>query len=131
MLKKFSVILGLLGLFKSVHGYACDPNSCKPPSCTCASQSPPGGISPNEAPQFVLISYDDAVNDSTFGIIKNMYKGLAHSNGCPVVATHFVQNQYTNYHFVQQLYAQGDEVSLYIYINVYFIYVFYFLIIIK
>jgi len=111
MIKKISIFLSVLGLFKFSQGYSCDPNVCKPPSCTCASQLPPGGINPKDAPQFVILSYDDAVNDSTFPILKNMYKGLAHSNGCPVVATHFVQNVYTNYHQVQQLYAQGDEVN--------------------
>ena len=110
-MKRFSIVLGLLSLLSSVHSYTCDPNSCKPPSCTCASPSPPGGIDPKDAPQFVILSYDDAVNGDTFPITNKMYKGLAHSNGCPVVATHFVQNLYTNYHLVQQLYAQGDEVS--------------------
>jgi len=111
-MKRFSIVLGLLSLLSSVHSYTCDPNSCKPPSCTCASPSPPGGIDPKDAPQFVILSYDDAVNGDTFPITNKMYKGLAHSNGCPVVATHFVQNLYTNYHLVQQLYAQGDEIAL-------------------
>jgi len=109
---KFSVILGLLSILNSVHSYTCDPNTCKPPSCTCASPSPPGGIDPKDAPQFIILSYDDAVNGSTFDILKHMYKDLAHVNGCPVVATHFVQNVYTNYHQVQQLHAQGDEIAL-------------------
>jgi len=112
MIKKLSILLSVLSLFKGILGYSCNPNTCKPPSCTCASQLPPGGIDPKDAPQFVILSYDDAVNDSTFSILKDMYKGLAHSNGCPVVATHFVQNIYTNYHQVQQLYAQGDEIAL-------------------
>ncbi|ORX44366.1 hypothetical protein BCR36DRAFT_586224 [Piromyces finnis] len=112
MFKKVSVILSLISIINTVQCYSCDPNTCKLPDCLCPSHLPPGGIDPKDAPQFVLISYDDAVNDSTFGIIKNMYKGLAHSNGCPVVATHFLQNQYTNYHYVQQLYSQGDEIAL-------------------
>ncbi|OUM66285.1 hypothetical protein PIROE2DRAFT_59468 [Piromyces sp. E2] len=112
MFKKFSVILSVLSVINAVKGYTCDPNTCQLPNCLCPSHLPPGGIDPKEAPQFILLSYDDAVNDSTFNIIKNMYKGIAHSNGCPVVATHFLQNQYTNYHFAQQLYAQGDEIAL-------------------
>jgi len=112
MIKKISTILTILSLFKATQGYVCDSNACQPPNCMCASQLPPGGIDPKDAPQFVILSYDDAVNDSTFGILQKMYKGLAHSNGCPVVATHFVQNIYTNYHQVQQLHAQGDEIAL-------------------
>lgn len=31
--------------------YSCDPNTCKLPSCLCASQSPPSGLSPKDVPQ--------------------------------------------------------------------------------
>ncbi|KAL1926048.1 hypothetical protein VTP01DRAFT_7141 [Rhizomucor pusillus] len=41
--------------------YSCDPNTCKLPSCLCASQSPPGGLSPKDVPQFVTITFDDSI----------------------------------------------------------------------
>jgi hypothetical protein len=32
--------------------YSCDPNTCKiANNCYCASQSPPGGLSPSDTPQ--------------------------------------------------------------------------------
>jgi hypothetical protein len=32
--------------------YSCDPNTCKiENNCLCASQSPPGGLSPADTPQ--------------------------------------------------------------------------------
>lgn len=32
--------------------YSCDPNTCKiANNCLCASQSPPGGLSPKDTPQ--------------------------------------------------------------------------------
>lgn len=31
-------------------GYSCDPNSCKLPTCNCASTTPPGGLSPVSTP---------------------------------------------------------------------------------
>lgn len=36
--------------------YTCDPAACRPPACLCASNSPPGGLSPQQIPQFVLVS---------------------------------------------------------------------------
>lgn len=41
--------------------YTCDPTKCIAPKCMCASQSPPGGIKPADAPQFVTITFDDSV----------------------------------------------------------------------
>ena len=35
--------------------YSCDPNSCKiENNCLCASQKPPGGLSPSDTPQVLL-----------------------------------------------------------------------------
>jgi hypothetical protein len=41
--------------------YTCDPTKCIAPKCLCASQTPPGGIKPADAPQFVTITFDDSV----------------------------------------------------------------------
>jgi hypothetical protein len=41
--------------------YTCDPTKCIAPKCMCASQTPPGGIKPADAPQFVTITFDDSV----------------------------------------------------------------------
>lgn len=102
----------LLTITKIQANYSCNSSSCNGPSCTCAAKSPPGGISPQDAPQFIIISFDDAVNSVTNEITEKMYRGIAHSSGCPVVATHFVHNIYTNYHIVQQVHAKGDEIAL-------------------
>ncbi|OAV86694.1 hypothetical protein PTTG_10998, partial [Puccinia triticina 1-1 BBBD Race 1] len=42
-------------------GYTCDPNSCKLPSCQCASTSPPGGLNPKDVPQFIIFTADDSI----------------------------------------------------------------------
>lgn len=36
--------------------YSCDPNSCKLPSCLCASTSPPNGLQPKDVPQVYRIT---------------------------------------------------------------------------
>lgn len=43
---------------------ACDPNTCKLPNCLCPSKSPPGGLSPQDVPQFVTITFDDSIQAS-------------------------------------------------------------------
>ena len=41
----------------------CDPAFCQIPDCYCGGNEIPGGFSPDQIPQFVLLTFDDAVND--------------------------------------------------------------------
>lgn len=36
--------------------YACDPAACEAPDCACASTAPPGGLAPEDTPQFIVIT---------------------------------------------------------------------------
>ena len=60
-----SMVLAQDGTPQIVQGgsnpYTCDPSKCIAPKCICASQTPPGGIKPADAPQFVTITFDDSV----------------------------------------------------------------------
>lgn len=44
--------------------YSCDPNTCKiANNCFCASQSPPGGLSPSDTPQVAYTHYTTAIDN--------------------------------------------------------------------
>ena len=43
-------------LCAAARAYSCDESACKSPDCMCPSTKPPGGLSPKDIPQFVLIS---------------------------------------------------------------------------
>lgn len=45
-----------LPLCAGARAYSCDESACKSPDCMCPSTKPPGGLSPKDIPQFVLIS---------------------------------------------------------------------------
>ncbi|KAF8435710.1 hypothetical protein L210DRAFT_3613529 [Boletus edulis BED1] len=112
----FSVLLGLHYLVaaqdRSISGpttsasaarYSCDPNKCKLPKCNCARTSPPGGLSPSEDSQFVLLTADDAI-----------HQFLAHRknpNGCPLKMTYVTSLTYTNYTLVTDWYVVGNEIA--------------------
>lgn len=49
---------------KEAMHYSCDPTQCKLPACNCASTSPPGGLSKDVVPQFILVTADDAIQAS-------------------------------------------------------------------
>ncbi|KAI9006228.1 hypothetical protein BC832DRAFT_526221, partial [Gaertneriomyces semiglobifer] len=92
-------------------GYSCDPATCNLPDCFCPSTAPPGGLSVEETPQFVLLTFDDAVNVISLPYQKNV-TNFSNPNGCPARATFFVSTEYTNYHYLQQLRASGHEIAV-------------------
>jgi len=44
--------------------YSCGP--CVLPDCHCPSTAIPGGLALNDTPQFILLTFDDAVSTTTF-----------------------------------------------------------------
>ncbi|KAG0746336.1 hypothetical protein G6F57_000077 [Rhizopus arrhizus] len=91
--------------------YSCDPNTCKiANNCLCASQSPPGGLSPKDTPQFVTVTYDDSIQASLFNTAASMVN-VTNPNGCPGHGTWFVSMEYTDFSLVQQWYAAGNEIA--------------------
>ena len=53
----------------------CSDDICKLPDCFCSGTRIPGGLSPKDVPQMVMISFDDAVNIQNF----NFYEILLNS----------------------------------------------------
>ena len=62
----------------------CDPSYCKLPDCWCGGTKIPGGYQPEEIPQFVLLTFDDAVNDLNKAFFEKLFKDRYNPNGCPI-----------------------------------------------
>lgn len=83
---------------------------------TCAgatvpvSTSPPGGLTPEQTPQMILITFDDAVNASIFADIQKI-AGHQNPDGSPVAFTFYVSTNWTDYYLVHQLHAAGHEIA--------------------
>ncbi|KNC97668.1 uncharacterized protein SPPG_07135 [Spizellomyces punctatus DAOM BR117] len=93
--------------------YSCDVNTCKPPLCFCASTKPPQGLDPKKIPQFVTLTFDDAINAPVLPVIMNLTSGFKpNPNGCPHSSTFFVSNQFSDYWFVQKIYSLGHEIAV-------------------
>ncbi|ORX89556.1 glycoside hydrolase/deacetylase [Basidiobolus meristosporus CBS 931.73] len=103
------VTLAVVGV--SDAAYTCDASTCVLPKCNCASVNPPGGIAGANAPQFVTITFDDAVQAYTFPAALDILSSHKNPNGCPAVGTFFVSTQYTDYNLVTQWYGMGNEVA--------------------
>lgn len=93
----------------------CDESKCRLPDCFCSpnGKKPPGGLAPKDVPQFVVLTFDDAVNGRTLPDYLELFKTVKYRNpnGCPVKGTFFVSHEWTNYDSVQWLFQQGMELA--------------------
>ncbi|KAL4421300.1 hypothetical protein ABPG75_010591 [Micractinium tetrahymenae] len=72
--------------------------------------SPPGGLSPDQVPQFVLFTHDDAVNSESYAAVRSIANGRE-INGCPITATMFTKVDGTECSDLVDLYNSGFEVA--------------------
>eukprot|EP00088_Acartia_fossae_P059412 TRINITY_DN704_c0_g1_i1.p1 TRINITY_DN704_c0_g1~~TRINITY_DN704_c0_g1_i1.p1 ORF type:complete len:548 (-),score=92.20 TRINITY_DN704_c0_g1_i1:115-1758(-) len=93
---------------------SCDSEICRLPDCFCSPTSTkiPGGNVPEEVPQMIMISFDDAINQNNFPIYERLFNGQRKNpNSCDVKATFFLSHKFTNYSMVQELYRRGHEMA--------------------
>ncbi|KAG0233375.1 hypothetical protein BGW42_007459 [Actinomortierella wolfii] len=89
----------------------CDPAKCKHPACVCPSTKAPGNIETQKLPQFFTLTFDDAIQAPTVPVAASLMANHRNPNGCPIPATWFAQNLYSDYALIQQWYAAGNEVA--------------------
>lgn len=118
---KFGIFLFVTIIFENSQGLSirdnqravpCDVSQCRLPHCRCSSSAIPGDLNPQNTPQFVLLTFDDAVTVGNFPYYQQAFVGRRNRDGCPAAATYFVSHEYTNYQMVNQLYNQGHEIAL-------------------
>ncbi|KAL1433770.1 hypothetical protein MTO96_012302 [Rhipicephalus appendiculatus] len=92
----------------------CDERVCRRPSCACESDQPPAGLQRSLVPQFVTLTFDDAVNVGNMVFYRELLNGNRKNkkNNCSIAATFFVSHDYTDYEAVNQLYSWGNEIAL-------------------
>ena len=62
----------------------CDPNVCRLPDCYCGGKAIPGGFKPEQIPQFVLLTFDDAINGINKEFFAKLFNERRNPNGCPI-----------------------------------------------
>lgn len=112
------VLIGLAGLslgspvFNAKAAAACNPETCLLPACRCSGTDIPGGLTSAQTPQFVMLTFDDAVTISNIAYYREAMAGKKNSDGCPVAATYYVSHEYTDYSLLHHLYAEGHEIAV-------------------
>ncbi len=94
---------------RSRTGY-CVPRQCVLPDCFCAGTSGPPNMRNYDIPQMVMLTFDDSLNEEIYGYYKTLFRlGRSNPNGCPITATFYLSNNWTNYDLVAALHHQGHE----------------------
>ena len=70
----------------------CDPNVCRLPDCYCGGKAIPGGFKPEQIPQFVLLTFDDAINGINKEFFAKLFNERRNPNGCPIKVFHLKEN---------------------------------------
>lgn len=131
--------------------YECDPTTCVLPDCLvrhypsgpargladvveeqCASASPPGGLSPQDTPQFIsafsrrnsptgadvgsppppqAFTADDAIQVYTRDAVNHFLAQRRNPNGCAPKMTYFASLSYTNYSMVRRFLLPSPPTS--------------------
>lgn len=79
---------------------SCNQKLCQLPDCRCSTTDIPGNLRPEDIPQFVLLTFDDAVTVTNYPYYKVAFDNRTNPNGCPIAATYFVSHEYTDYTLV-------------------------------
>lgn len=78
------ILLLALGRLEGQEAERCDPRFCRLPDCYCGGSTIPGGYEPKDIPQFVLLTFDDAVNGLNQKFFDALFKNRNNPNGCPI-----------------------------------------------
>ncbi|CAL8113684.1 unnamed protein product [Orchesella dallaii] len=90
----------------------CRKDLCVLPDCSCGGKEIPGGLTLQQTPQIVLLTFDDSVNDLNKNLYRDLFeKGRKNPNGCPISATFYISHEWTDYSQVQNLAADGHEIA--------------------
>lgn len=82
----------------------CNPLECRLPDCRCSGTDIPGNIPANETPQFVMITFDDAVTFLNNQYYQQAFPNRVNPDGCPVAATYYISHEYTDYSLVRKFF---------------------------
>ncbi|KAI6190808.1 hypothetical protein M3Y97_00158700 [Aphelenchoides bicaudatus] len=89
--------------------------SCALPDCFCSrsGREPPPGLTREQLPQIVVLTFDDPVNAKSMRDYRHLFEQLnpINANGCPVRGTFYISHEWTNYNDVQWLAMQGHELA--------------------
>lgn len=115
MNKSFIITVVLLALWNQATSLPLDPvcneNNCSGPDCRCFSTSPPDNLKPEEIPQLVFLTFDEAITQSNILKYRSILQDRKNPNDCPIAITYFVTHNSNDYTFTHELFYAGSEIA--------------------
>lgn len=111
MIKRAILVL-LLVTISQCFGYAakpCNPIECRLPDCRCSGTDIPGNIPAKDTPQFVTITFDDAVTFLNNEYYQKAFPNRLNPDSCPVAATYYISHEYTDYSLVSKVFEMRQN----------------------
>lgn len=102
-------------LDESLLAKKCDPGLCHLPECYCSTDGTqiPGGLALEDVPQMIALTLTGGINLLNYAYFEKLFtSNRTNPNGCRILGTFFVSHDYTNYQYVQKLYAMGNEIGV-------------------
>ncbi|XP_076062911.1 chitin deacetylase 1-like isoform X2 [Oratosquilla oratoria] len=92
----------------------CNKEQCLLPDCFCFNDpwETPDNMAPENIPQMITLTFDDAVNNVNSDLYEEILSGRFNPNDCSIKATFFVSHKYSNYTAVQDLHRNGHEIAV-------------------
>ncbi|KAL1441060.1 hypothetical protein MTO96_008810 [Rhipicephalus appendiculatus] len=94
----------------------CDPRECRSrDNCACMGTKPPENLNVSDMPQFVMLTFDDAIDERNMAFYRQLLepgRRRNRANGCNMAATFFVSAGHTDYSYVHELRSVGSEVAI-------------------
>jgi len=75
------------------------------------STNPPKNMKPNEIPQLVFLTFDDAITVSNYDYYVSILKNRVNPNGQPISMTFYVTHEYNDYVKTHDLFYMGNEIA--------------------
>ncbi len=91
LLLLFCVTTLLPAFSRSQKADRCDPSFCRLPNCFCGGSEIPGGLKNKDTPQFVLLTFDDAVNGLNKKFFQDLFKDRVNPNGCGIKVNKIIE----------------------------------------
>lgn len=90
---------------------SCNSNACSDlSSCRCSIPEIPGGLDPSNTPQFVAVTFDDAVTTDSFPYYEQL-SAYKNPNGCGIEMSFFVTHAWNDYTLVNKLWNMGHDIA--------------------
>merc|ERR1711872_368871 len=89
----------------------CSEEHCQLPECFCSGTKVPKDLPAETIPQFIMLTFDDAINPNVAEFYDKLFRNRSNPNGCPIRGTFYITHEWNDYWLTKKLYSEGHEIA--------------------